>query len=129
MFNTSDIETTKVDLEMEVKTEAPEKEDVNLPFQIIKIEAKKSIVIETADGIVLSIPSYAFIDKNNKQVQGDIELKIQEAIDPIDILNSGLSTLSNGELNRGSTINGAVKLGSIQKRSCIVDADLSSFDR
>jgi hypothetical protein len=49
-------------------------------------------IIETKDGVVFAIPANAFNGTNN------IKLQIKTALTPFDIMQNGLSTLSNGAL-------------------------------
>ncbi len=61
---------------------APEKFD---------IDNDNDTIIETKDGVVFAIPANAF--SSNK-----VELEIRTALTPEDIIKSGLSTMSNGDL-------------------------------
>ncbi len=49
-------------------------------------------IIETKDGVVFAIPANAFGNSNN------VELEIKTALTPYDIIQNGLSTISNGAL-------------------------------
>lgn len=61
---------------------APEKFD---------IDNANDTIIETKDGVVFAIPANAFSNNN-------IQLEIKTALTPEDIIKSGLSTMSNGDL-------------------------------
>ena len=61
---------------------APEKFD---------IDNANDTIIETKDGVVFAIPANAFNTKN-------VQLEIRTALTPEDIIKSGLSTMSNGDL-------------------------------
>ncbi|WP_462252484.1 hypothetical protein [Ferruginibacter sp.] len=61
---------------------APEKFD---------IDNAADTIIETKDGVVFAIPANAFSSNN-------VQLEIRTALTPEDIIKSGLSTMSNGDL-------------------------------
>ena len=52
----------------------------------------RDTIIETKDGVIFAIPANAFGSSNN------IELEIKTALTPYDIIQNGLSTISNGAL-------------------------------
>lgn len=66
-----------------------------LPSEIFNIITTKDTIVETKNGIVFLIPKDVFVDENQKAVNGNIQLEIREALDPITIMTSGLSTLYN----------------------------------
>jgi hypothetical protein len=66
---------------------------INKPIaETFTINNANDTIIETKDGVVFAIPANAFSGKNN------IELQIKTALTPYDIMQNGLSTLSNGAL-------------------------------
>lgn len=67
--------------------------DRNLPTQLFEINPNKDTVIETMGGIVFAIPAGAFVNAKDPMT-----VEIREALTPMDIMKSGLSTTSNGEL-------------------------------
>ena len=66
--------------------------DKNLPTQQFTINAGKDTVIATDGGIVFAIPAGAF-----QNAHGNITLEIREALNPLDIIKGGLSTMSDGK--------------------------------
>lgn len=61
--------------------------------EYFRIDNTKDTIIETRDGVVFAIPAYAFkTDKEN------VRLEIKTAINPEDIMQQGLSTMSNGSM-------------------------------
>ena len=65
----------------------------NNTAQQIIIATQRDTIIETPDGVVFAIPANAF-----KTDAKTIELQIQTALSPANIIKQGLSTSSNGEL-------------------------------
>lgn len=65
--------------------------------QIFEINTSSDTVIETREGIVFSIPANAFKNKSG-DVNGTVELEVKEAMNPGDIMQAGLSTMSDGKL-------------------------------
>lgn len=65
--------------------------NTQLEKEVYQINTSTDTIIETKDGVVFYIPENAF-NTNNKNV----ELVVQTAINPEDILMAGLSTTSNG---------------------------------
>lgn len=57
------------------------------------INNEKDTVIETPGGIIIGIPANAFDTKSD-----EVELMIEEALTPYDIVKKGLSTTSDGKL-------------------------------
>lgn len=72
--------------------------DRYLESQIFKIKGNRDTVIETRGGLLLSIPADNFIDATAQAVLGEIEIEVKEALNPLDIMKAGLTTLSNGNL-------------------------------
>ncbi len=66
--------------------------DKNLPTQLFEIDPAKDTVLETEGGIVFAVPAGAFLGAN-----GQIVLEVREALNPMDIINGGLSTTSDGQ--------------------------------
>lgn len=67
--------------------------EVDVPVQKMVLLANQDTVIETEGGMMLAIPAGAF-----ETASDSVELLIQEALTPMDIIKAGLSTTSNGEL-------------------------------
>jgi hypothetical protein len=67
--------------------------DKNLPTQLFSIDPTKDTVLETEGGIVFAVPAGAFLGAN-----GTVTLEVREALNPLDIINGGLSTTSDGNL-------------------------------
>jgi len=70
----------------------PTEVGASLPTSVFNIDNTKDTVIETTNGIILHIPAYAF---------GDVDyydLGIKEALNALDIMESGLNTMSDSNL-------------------------------
>jgi len=63
-----------------------------LPLQVFTINNATDTIIETAEGIVFAIPAGTY------GVNGNVDVEIREALHATDIIMSGLSTTSNGEI-------------------------------
>ena len=63
-----------------------------LDQEVFKINTKNDTVIETEDGVVVSIPANAFDTESET-----VDLVLQTAVKPGDVLKAGLSTISNGD--------------------------------
>jgi hypothetical protein len=72
--------------------------DRNLPAQVFVLNTGKDTVIETRQGIVLSVPANGFTDETGRTVHGHISLVVKEALDAATIMQAGLSTTSGGQL-------------------------------
>jgi cytochrome c2 len=72
--------------------------DVYLTPQVFTINGGKDTVIETKNGIIISIPANAFLNATGDAVTSELELEIKEALNPFDIMKAGLSTTSEGKL-------------------------------
>ncbi len=70
----------------------------SIPSEIFTIQTEKDTILETQNGIVFLIPNDAFVDSNQQIINGSIQLEIKEALDPMTIMTSGLTTLHNGKL-------------------------------
>ncbi|MEO5642090.1 MAG: hypothetical protein ABIQ40_10350 [Bacteroidia bacterium] len=66
--------------------------DKNLPTQLFSIDPAKDTVLETEGGIIFAVPAGAFLGAN-----GPVTLEVREALTPMDIINGGLSTTSDGK--------------------------------
>ncbi|PCJ66860.1 MAG: hypothetical protein COA58_05255 [Bacteroidetes bacterium] len=64
----------------------------NLPSNLFEIDNTRDTVVETTEGIILHIPAYAFGDVKT------YELEIKEALNTLDILEAGLSTMADSNL-------------------------------
>jgi hypothetical protein len=70
----------------------PQTTGATLPSHDFTIDNSKDTVIETANGIILHIPANAFGDIDN------YELEVKEALNALDIMEAGLSTMSDSNL-------------------------------
>jgi hypothetical protein len=62
--------------------------------EMFDINNATDTIIETKDGVVFAIPAYAFNSNNNSNIQ----LEIKTALTPYDIMQNGLSTMSNNDM-------------------------------
>jgi mono/diheme cytochrome c family protein len=70
----------------------PQTTGATLPSNDFTIDNSKDTVIETTGGIILHIPANAFGDIDN------YELEVKEALNALDIMEAGLSTMSDSNL-------------------------------
>lgn len=70
----------------------------NLPNEVFLIKTNEETVVETEYGTVTAIPQDAFVDENDNPVSGQVDFKVTEAMNPLDIMKAGLSTTSDGKL-------------------------------
>ncbi len=70
----------------------PQTTGATLPSNDFTIDNTRDTVIETAGGIILHIPANAFGDI------ADYELEIKEALNALDIMEAGLSTMADSNL-------------------------------
>ena len=68
------------------------------PAETFSYKAKQDTVFESFQGTVLAIPDNAFVDSKGNIVKENIEVRLEEAYTPRDIILKGLSTLSDGKL-------------------------------
>jgi len=70
----------------------------NLEAQSFTIQANRDTILKGKSGTVLRIYKNTFTDNTGKPASGDIHIELKEALQPIDILSSGLTTTSDGHL-------------------------------
>lgn len=70
----------------------------DLPQQMFTINNHRDTILETKEGIVIAVPASAFVDQEGKPAGDEVELVVQEALTPAQIMSAGLSTTSNGAL-------------------------------
>jgi hypothetical protein len=80
-----------------VKTRLDNNQDfANIPIQYFQIPAQGCVQLST-QGVLISVPEAAFL-KDGKPYLGNVILQYQEAIKGIDIVTSGLSTITGDDL-------------------------------
>lgn len=89
--NRKDSETQSTTQEKILNTE-------KLQSQTFTISSDRDTVIKGKSGTVLRIYKNTFVDKDGKQLKGNIEVELKEALTANDIILSGLTTTSNGQL-------------------------------
>lgn len=67
-----------------------------LPIQYFSIPEEGAVVL-SEQGVLISVPENAFL-LNGKPYKGQLSVQFQEALTSSDIIKSGLSTMSNGQL-------------------------------
>jgi mono/diheme cytochrome c family protein len=72
--------------------------DKVLPSQIFRIDPTRDTVIESKEGILFAIKAGTFLNKFGEAEKKPIDLEIKEALNSYDILQAGLSTMSDGAL-------------------------------
>ncbi|MCR9173487.1 MAG: hypothetical protein NXI10_13380 [bacterium] len=80
----------------EVKAKLDQQAPMDLDAQYFLIPEEGGVVL-SEDGVLISVPKGAFT-MNGKPYKKPVAVQFQEAIDPGDIMQGGLSTTSNGEL-------------------------------
>ena len=65
---------------------------------VLTIDPKKDTTLVTPNGIVLDIPQGAFVDSLGAPITTPVRLTLLEALDPLDIMKAGLSTMSGDML-------------------------------
>ncbi len=82
----------------EIKKEIAEVSIPKKQFQTVMISPEKDTTIVFKEGTKLMIKANSFLDKNDNEVTGNIDLKITEYYQLSDILLANLSTQSDGKL-------------------------------
>lgn len=70
----------------------------HLPPFILTVDPAKDTTVITPNGIVLDIPRGAFVDDNGQAITTPVRVTLVEALDPLDIMKAGLSTMSGDTL-------------------------------
>lgn len=65
---------------------------------VLTIDPKKDTTLITLNGIVLDIPKGAFVDSLGAPITTPVRVTLLEALDPLDIMKAGLSTMSGDTL-------------------------------
>ncbi len=65
---------------------------------VLIIDPKKDTTLVTPNGIVLDIPQGAFVDSLGTAISSPVRVTLLEALDPLDIMKAGLSTMSGDTL-------------------------------
>ncbi|GAB5416964.1 MAG: hypothetical protein Crog4KO_18310 [Crocinitomicaceae bacterium] len=100
--NRSEVEKTPQVQEMapislDVKMRLDNNQDFsNIPIQYFQIPSQGSVQL-SSQGVLISVPEKAFL-KDGKPFVGNVILQYQEAIRGIDIVTSGLSTMTGDDL-------------------------------
>lgn len=69
-----------------------------LPALVMTIDPKADTTLLTPNGLVVDIPKGAFIDEAGKAITKPVRVTLLEAIDGVDIMKAGLSTMSGDTL-------------------------------
>jgi hypothetical protein len=77
---------------------SPAYESMRPEIQSFTIDNSKPSTVSADKGTEIRIPENCFTDKDGKPVTGEVQLEIVEAFSMTDIISSGLTTLSDGEL-------------------------------
>ena len=65
---------------------------------VITIDPTRDTTLATPGGIVLDIPKGAFVDSLGAAISSPVRVTVMEALDPLDIMKAGLSTMSGATL-------------------------------
>jgi len=71
---------------------------IGLPALVMTIDPKADTTMITPNGLVVDIPKGAFIDEAGKAITKPVRVTLLEAIDGVDIMKAGLSTMSGDAL-------------------------------
>lgn len=96
IFNQLNCEPDIPVLTEEVRSKLDKQAPMDLDAQYFLIPKEGGVVL-SEDGVLISVPKGAF-SQNGKPYNKPVTVQFQEAIDPADIMQGGLSTTSNGEL-------------------------------
>ncbi|UKN02795.1 hypothetical protein K6119_04600 [Paracrocinitomix mangrovi] len=66
-----------------------------LPIQKRRFPANQANVVKGKNGTQIQVPANAFVDAFGKRVEGDVEIQLQEAVTPEDIVLGKLLTLTD----------------------------------
>jgi mono/diheme cytochrome c family protein len=69
-----------------------------LPALVMMIDPKTDTTLITSNGLVLDIPQGAFVDEAGRAITKPVRVTLLEAIDGVDIMKAGLSTISGDTL-------------------------------
>ena len=69
-----------------------------LPALVMTIDPKADTTMITPNGLVVDIPKGAFIDEAGKAITKPVRVTLLEALDGVDIMKAGLSTMSGETL-------------------------------
>ncbi len=69
-----------------------------LPALVMTIDPKADTTLITPNGLVLDIPRGAFVDEAGRAITKPVRVTLLEAIDGVDIMKAGLSTMSGDTL-------------------------------
>ncbi|NQY09707.1 MAG: cytochrome c [Flavobacteriales bacterium] len=78
--------------------------DKYIPSQIFELTTEQGTVIETEGGMIIAIPKDAFLDENGEIYTGSYELEVKEALEPVDVIQAGLSPTSNENMSETAGI-------------------------
>ena len=69
-----------------------------LPVRRFSIQAERDTVLLTPKKVIIRIPKNAFLTEQGKVYQGEVTLKIQEAVDIQEMIRAELPTVSDGKM-------------------------------
>lgn len=65
---------------------------------VINVDPRSDTTLLTPNGIVLDIPQGCFVDELRRPITSPVRVTLIEALDPLDIMKAGLSTMSGDTL-------------------------------
>jgi hypothetical protein len=72
--------------------------DEFLPQNKYLLDSRQERVLATPGGLLFAVPSNAFVNEKGELYTGNVNLSIQEALDPATIIKGGLSTFADDKL-------------------------------
>lgn len=76
----------------------PDTMGIDLPALVLTIDPTADTTLITPNGLVLDIPKGAFVDADGRAITKPVRVTLLEAIDGLDIMKAGLSTMSGDTL-------------------------------
>jgi hypothetical protein len=71
--------------------------DEFLPVNKYLLDSRQERVLSTPGGLLFAIPSNAFVNEKGELYTGNVNISIQEALDPATIIKGGLSTFTGNK--------------------------------
>lgn len=94
----SDSAATTAESEQHDLIVLPDTAGTGLPALVMMIDPKADTTLITPNGLVLDIPKGAFVDGDGRTITTPVRVTMQEAINGLDIMKAGLSTMAGDTL-------------------------------
>lgn len=94
----SDTSASKPESNQQELVVLPDTAGTGLPALVMMIDPKADTTMITPNGLVLDIPKGAFVDGDGRTITTPVRVTMQEAINGVDIMKAGLSTMAGDTL-------------------------------